>query len=154
MARKPMPTAWKIITGAFDKNPQRRNVLEPEAPTEEPTLPADLDPIAAAKWTETAGYLRQMGVLSIAYGDLLTTYAQTWSNYVEAQKRMRQAGIACVTKSGGLVVIEKNPFEVALHKFADRLHRLQVEMGLTPSAKAKLQTSPKASTVDARERRG
>lgn len=146
---KPLPTEWKVITGAYDKNPQRRNKFEPDTPTDEPTMPEELDVIGRNKWQETVGLMRQMGTLSVAYSDLLSLYAETWSLYGKTVKQVQKLGAAIPQKDkDGNVKLRPNPFEVSMRATRLQLIRMEAELGLTPSAKSRLMVMKKAGVSE------
>lgn len=141
---RPLPTEWKVITGAYDINPQRRNKLEPDAPAAEPTMPETLDAAGQRKWTETVDLMRQMGTLSIAYADLLGLYAESWAIYCKTVKQVQKLGAAIPQKDKeGNVKLRPNPFEVSMRATRLQLIRMEAELGLTPSAKSRLMVMKK-----------
>lgn len=143
-----------MLSGAFDKNPQRRNHREPDAAADEPQMPGHLSDTAADKWQETAERLREMGILSDTYADVLELYATTYARYREAQSMIDRIGIAIVHKLDGKVTITRNPFETASHKYRDALVKIESELGLTPSAKSRINSPKKAVGISTRKRTG
>jgi P27 family predicted phage terminase small subunit len=151
--KKPLPSEWKVITGHYKANPQRRNPNEPTAPSDEPEMPEDLDEAGQWKWLETIELMRQMGTLSSAYADLLRLYAETWSLYLSASARVKKMGVALMIKDDktGKIAVKPNPFEVSMRMNRKELVRMEAELGLTPSAKSRL-TVPKKVGAASRKR--
>lgn len=151
--RKPLPSEWKVISGAGRHS--RHPVDCVEAPKDEPQMPEDVSEAAQWKWLETTELMRQMGTLSIAYSDLLRLYCETWETYTEARKKVRQLGAAFVfidpdTKKP---TQKPNPWERVMRQAQQNLVRMQTELGLTPTAKSRLQV-PKKAGIDVRKRHG
>jgi len=152
--RKPKPTQIKILEGSFVKNPQRQNTREPDAPDRLPRCPSHLNDVGKKKWRETLALLKEMGIASAAYADLLELYADTYSSWRDAREKVLKLGIATITKVDGSFVIQRNPFETAMHKYRDALMKIEAELGLTPSAKSRLHRPEKqGSGVSARKRK-
>jgi P27 family predicted phage terminase small subunit len=152
--RKPLPSEWKVITGTM--RPEKREAFanEPEAPKDEPVMPDTLGAAGQKKWTETTDLMRQMGTLSSAYNDLLQIYCETWETYLDASKWVKKIGLAVVTKDNdtGKITAKGNPFEVCMRNNRKELVRMESELGLTPSAKSRLQVR-KADPVSSRKRK-
>lgn len=152
--RKPMPSEWKVITGSPNRSKRQAESFV-EAPKDEPQMPEDVSEAAQWKWLETTDLMRQMGTLSVAYSDLLRLYCETWDTYTEARKKVRQLGAAFVfidpeTKKPSQ---KPNPWERVMRQAQQNLVRMQTELGLTPSAKSRLQ-APKKAGIDVRKRQG
>lgn len=66
--RKPRPTAVAEASGAFRKDPQRRNHDEPQPTKGRPEIPASLksDKVATRAWNDLCDKLQDMGVLTVA----------------------------------------------------------------------------------------
>ena len=151
--RKPKPTNIKILEGSFVKNPQRQNKREPDAPDRLPRCPSHLSAVGKKKWRETLALLKEMGIASAAYSDLLELYADTYSSWRDAREKVLRIGIATVTKVDGNPVIQRNPFETAMHKYRDALMKIESELGLTPSAKSRIHGPEKSGSVVSARRR-
>lgn len=147
--RKPKPTHLKVISGMAAKNPQRVNRAEPKPPRSVPAKPDYLDARASEKWDEMTALLDQMGILTTADGDLVALYCVTYSAYRTALENVNRTGQVLVTRQqdGKTVEVKRNPFSTEFHKYADKLMRLQLEMGLTPSARTRISVT-KSQTVD------
>lgn len=153
--RRPMPTEWRIINGTARADDRRAAAVQPDMPQEEPPMPEDLPEAAQWKWMETIELMRQMGTLSVAYADLLRMYAETWAVYTEASKKVRQLGPALIEidRENKKVSVKTNPLERVMRQSRQDLVRMEIELGLTPSAKSRL-IIPKKTGVSARKRHG
>lgn len=129
--RKVTPAAIKIRRATWRTN---RDVLpsqEPQPPAEKPTMPEGLDTIAAAKWKQLVKNLEAMELCTIADADLYELYAKTWSAWTEATANGKPTA-----------------------PLATLLTRLMEELGLTPTARARIgRSAPKPlPRVEARVR--
>jgi P27 family predicted phage terminase small subunit len=153
--RRPMPTEWRLINGTARSDDRRAAAVQPDMPQEEPEMPDDIPEEAQWKWLETVELMRQMGTLSVAYSDLLRMYAETWAIYRDATRKVRQIGAAIVKidKKEKTVSVKTNPLERVMRQSRQDLMRMEIELGLTPSAKSRL-IIPKKTGVSARKRHG
>jgi len=159
--RRPIPTEWRLINGTAICDDKRRAAVQPDMPQEEPQMPDDIPEEAQWKWLETVELMKQMGTLSVAYSDLLRMYAETWAVYRDATKKVRQLGSALIeivesdpkTKKKK-VSVKTNPLERVMRQSRQDLVRMEIELGLTPSAKSRLIIPKRAAGVSARKRHG
>lgn len=145
--RKPLATAVKEESGAFKKDPQRRNHLEPKPPSGIPAMPSfmEADEIAASKWGEVTKQLDDMGVMTMVDQDLVAMYCVTWADFVRCYQDIRQRGRSCMSDSGkeSATVEAKD-----LQSNGNRLLKMQSELGLTPSARTRLHSSKQEKEED------
>lgn len=111
--QRPKPTALRLLNGNAGKRPV--NAQEPDLPPCETTAPDWLGDGARAHWLRLAPMLTTAGVLKASDADLLATYCTTFASYVEA------------TREGG-----------ASMAMVGQLRQLMGELGLTPSARARI----------------
>jgi P27 family predicted phage terminase small subunit len=144
--RKPLPSALHEASGAYAKNPQRRNREEPK-PTagipEKPDIVAN-DQVASACWDRVCKKLIDMGTMTIADEDLLTIYCLDWSQLVWLQEVLREGNVTEVNGNGNRV---SSPEAANYHKYAARIQKAQVELGLTPSSRSRIR-APQAEEND------
>ena len=129
--RKPNPTNLNVVAGTYQAHPARRNASEPEAVGDYPVKPTHLAGVAGEKWDELYRILSGMGLLSVSYAGLMRRYAETFAAYQEACERVAETGQV-------LPDFKRNPWSVELRNHRDALLKMEVEMGLTPSAKARV----------------
>jgi P27 family predicted phage terminase small subunit len=139
MGRKALAQEVKEATGAFRKDPQRRNKAAPKADGTAPTIPRGLCKVAKAKWREMVGDLGRNGVLSSDTREMLVSYCTIFAKWMEARQKVEETGLAIegVDKLGQLV-ITRNPYVAEMHKFREQLNKLLPEFGLTPASRQKL----------------
>jgi P27 family predicted phage terminase small subunit len=133
------------MTGALEKDPQRRNHLEPVAPDEPPICPDYLDAYAQAEWFHMTDLLLQMGLLSAADEAALTVYCQTWGEWRKAVDMVSKYGAWTVKKQAdGEVITKRTEFDRIRERTAEQLRRWLLEFGLTPSSRSRVhvQISP------------
>ena len=140
--RKPLPTATKEASGAYTKDPQRRNQSEPTATVGFPDVPPSVasDSVARECWDRTTKTLDDMGILTVADYAILEAYCSSYSQWKWLSEVVREGNCATITGSGSLV---SSPESQQVHKYADRMIKLLVELGLTPSARSRLHVAKK-----------
>jgi P27 family predicted phage terminase small subunit len=145
MARPRKPTSLKVISGAFDKNPNRRNHAEP-TPTGEPTCPAHLPALAVEEWERLTAELQELGVLSMVERSAMENYCRCYAEFREACKKLDTEGRYESTQYG----LKEHPAGKAMRALALILHKYLCEFGMTPSSRTRLQVT-KAAKVDDKE---
>ncbi len=140
--RKRQATAVKESSGALKKNPQRRNLNEPQAVAGRPDPPdfVESDELALGKWHHLCEVLEQLGVLSQTDHDLMAAYACSWSEWVKLIAIVRKEGHTVIGGTGGVIV---NPSAREMDKAFGRLVKLVPEFGLSPSSRSRLSAAPK-----------
>jgi P27 family predicted phage terminase small subunit len=133
-------------------NPGKRRINPGEAkpPAATPafdTPPIELagDPIAEAEWRRVAPMLRNCRLATEAERTVLLALCQQWSRYLEAQTKIRALGMLVKTPKGVPIA---NPFLAIADKALAHCHRLWVELGLTPSGRARITALPDHSSQD------
>ena len=139
MGRKPLAAEVKDLTGAYRKDPQRKNNAAPKADGKSPRMPTGFCRVAKAKWKELCADLERNGVLSTDTREMLIAYCVTFAKWTEARQKVKETGLAIhsVDKLGN-DVISRNPYVAEMHKFREQLNKLLPEFGLTPASRQKL----------------
>ena len=138
--RKPKPTALKILSGAFEKNPQRQNHREPKAPKGKPTKPRHVQGIAATQWHALVKRLDKLKILSNVDEVAIEQYALTYAEWREAWKDCQKNGSFIEYVDGhGNRMRKRNPASSAFVELGRRLTQIEVEFGLTPSSRTRVQ---------------
>jgi len=131
--RKPRAIEVQRAAGSFVANPDREPASEvigdPRAPIE-PDFIASND-VAHKIWQETTGALEASGILSMTDTHLLTTYCFMYSDFIRLAKRIELDGHE---DANG----KTSPQSVAFFKTIAQLGKLQSELGLSPSSRARL----------------
>lgn len=116
MARRPNPSAMNELAGNPGK--RARNRKEPKPTPGAPSRPTWLSAEAKREWTRIEQELSQLGLLTKLDRGVLAAYCHLWGQLAEAAKAKQPVNVAALTQM--------------------RLY--MIEMGLTPAARAKLQT--------------
>lgn len=137
--RKPKPTALKVLSGAFEKDPQRRNHREPQAPRAKPIKPRHVQGIAATQWYSLVKRLDSLKILSCVDEVAIEQYALTYAAWREAWQDIHKNGswIEYVDALGNKMR-KRNPADSTFSDLGRRLTQLEVEFGLTPSSRTKV----------------
>ena len=133
--RRPKPTALRILEGTAKAKPTR----EPCAPVGVPPMPERLkvEPVAVEKWTELAGILSRMGVLTTGDGEALATLCEVHAAEQACLLQLRASGAVSHTAAGGM---KPNPAGPMYRSLVAMKASLLSEFGLTPSSRTKLAT--------------
>ena len=131
--RKPKPTALKLIDGNPGKRPIRG--VDPMPPGDKPTCPAHLSPTAKAEWKRMAGVLHEIGLLTRIDRTVLAAYCQAYGRWVEAEKKLAETPALLKTPAG---YVQQSPWLTVSNKQVELMVRLMGELGLSPSARARL----------------
>jgi P27 family predicted phage terminase small subunit len=136
---KPKPTARKKLEG----NPGHRplNPHEPDfAPVAEaPPLELAADPLAVAEWVRLMPLLQRAHVITEGDRASLLALCQQWSRYLTANGSVSSKGMVVRSPSGYPM---PNPYIGIANKALGNCVKLWVELGLTPSARTRVQTAP------------
>ena len=125
--QRPKPTALKLIAGNPGKRPI--NAQEPQFPPCATDAPDWLENAARAHWERLAPMLAGSGVLKESDRDLLATYCATYAAYVDA------------VRDGG-----------ASMAMVGQLRQLMGELGMTPSARARIAVDKVPENPDGKHR--
>jgi P27 family predicted phage terminase small subunit len=145
--RKPQATAQKEASGAFKKDPQRRNHAEPKPQSGIPEMPGFFakDDLAVATWNRVTKQLDEMGVMTHADCDLIAMYCVTYAEFVRCYEDVRSRGRSCMSDGGK----ESATIEAKdLHANGNRILKMQAELGLTPSSRSRLHATKEQKEED------
>lgn len=84
--------------------------------------------------------LRGCGLVSQGERAALTALCQQWSRYTEAHDKVKQLGM--VVKKGKAEIPIVNPYLAVADKALAHCLKLWVELGLTPSGRARMSALP------------
>jgi P27 family predicted phage terminase small subunit len=137
--RKPLAAELKEATGAFRKNPKRKNKAAPVADGKCPQMPDWFDDRESQKWAELSADLKLNGVLSSDTREILIAYCTAYAKWMEAREQVANTGLAIegVDKAGN-TLIAKNAYVGEMNKFREQMNKLLPELGLTPASRQKL----------------
>lgn len=128
---KPKPTALRVLEG--ETRPSRLNKGQPVPVEGEPVPPDHLDADALEVWTATLNQLRAMRLVTPADADALAAYCEAVVQRRRAYVILQKGGPLVKGQRGTMV---RNPAAQAWRDAATTAHRLSLEFGLTPSARA------------------
>ena len=137
--RKPIPSELKKLAGTF-----RTDRANPDEPTGEPSLPrcpAHLKGEARKTWKREGEALAAMRVLTAADRAALAMFCVTSARHIEAEGKILELG-AVVRSATGVAVV--SPWVTISAKAIEQATRLAVELGMTPSARARVRIVPQA----------
>ena len=133
--RKPKPTSIKVLSG----NPGRRpvNTAEPRfhVPERTPRPPAFLSDSAAEVWRDLGRLLREAGLFTVVDRYALAMFCAVTARWIEAERKVQQAGPVIVSESGGLY---QNPWLCVANKAWGQMRQMLSEFGLTPAERSRL----------------
>lgn len=122
--RKPKPAGSRGRDGAG-----------PTPPEALPRCPPHLSRHAQNEWRRLATPLHRMGVLTVCDRAALAAYCQAWARWVEAEEKLAQTPPLLKTPSG---YVQQSPWLSIANKQLELMGRYMAELGLTPSARARL----------------
>lgn len=144
--RKAKPTALKLLDG----NPGKRaaNRAEPKPSPGAPRPPTWLSRDAKAEWRRVVPALDRIGMLDQVDRASLAAYCSAWSDYVEADRAIREHGVlmtvekARYSRSGDLLGVDevtvKNPAVQIKREVERNLRGMCTDFGMNPSARGRM----------------
>lgn len=146
MPRRPIASAIHEQSGAYAKNPQRRNKNEPKPKLGWPDMPdyVEADDKARACWFQVCSALESMSILAVTDTHIIASYCMDYSQWQWLNEMVKEGNVTDIKGNGEVKV---SAYESQLHKYADRILKRQAELGLTPSSRVKLH-APKKEEED------
>ena len=137
--RKQLAAEVKQATGAFRKNPQRKNKAAPVADGQAPEMPTWFSQRESEKWNELTRDLNLNGVLASDTREILVAYCTAYDKWMEAREHVENTGLAIegVDKQGN-TTITRNAYVSEMNRFREQMNKLLPELGLTPASRQKL----------------
>ena len=137
------PTWLRVVEGNPGKRPL--NTLEPRPPTD-PRMrcPSWLDPEAKRLWRRLVPDLCRARIVTVVDREVLIAYCQAWSRWRKAEEFIQKRGEVYPVRASDGRIISMAPFpQVAIaRQLLQALRGLQQELGLTPSARTRLEIEP------------
>lgn len=143
----PIPTKMKILSG----NPghQKLNMDEPLPDPGMPEMPEGLCDYAQQEWRECGPGLARMGVLTTVDKGVFMAYCQAFADFKRARIELNRLREESSQDSGSIFVTptregggKRNPLIVVANEAAVLMVRFGAELGLTPSARSKIEVKP------------
>ena len=139
----PLPTEVKLRRGTL--KPCRSLGSEPTPPKlEDFTPPVWICEVAQAKYKVLAWQLSDAGVIKITDTDILAMYCETFALVLELTETSRDTPRTITTPNGHE---QSHPIHTQLRDAQTHLIKLTRELGLSPSARTRVQASEPARKV-------
>jgi len=141
--RKPTPTKLKLVRN----NPGKRKINKREPKPKKPlplSPPAVLNKLAKKEWQRLAPELSKMGLLTAFDVALFAGYCAAYSTWYEAQGELEKHG-RIVRAANGTPI--PSPWLAVANKANEQVVKMGSEMGLTPSARTRLELPTDAAGV-------
>jgi len=135
---KPKPAAVKKLEGMRKSRIPNEPAIPDLATNAAP--PEFLDEVAKAKWREVYPLLQASGVLKATDTDVLEAYCYAYAKFRQADDLLKKAPTLVFKTPNGS--IQPVPFATMVRQWQEQLLRLGVELGLTPSARGRLNVEP------------
>lgn len=143
---KPLPSAVKQARGTFRAD---RAAANEAAPIGKPTCPSWLkDADAKKEWRRLVKLLGEMGLIGAADSNLLTRYCTAWVRWRRVvQTLVANPGAEFATfkdDAGKVKTVQISALHSAARSLADELSRAEQQLGMTPSARSRIEVAPPA----------
>lgn len=109
-----------------------------------PNTPGPLSDIEKKEWRRVCKDLNRLGLLDSADTGIIYLYCTTWGRLIKAQTEMTKSGIVVRTPSGAA---QQNIYLPIINKASEQLNRFAQQLGLTPSARARINAQPGEETT-------
>jgi P27 family predicted phage terminase small subunit len=136
-ARGPKPTPKPILEARGSWRSAERSD-EPVLPVEVPSCPAWLDAEARAEWKRQAKHLVAMRVITAADRATFAGYCEAWSEFVRLCGEIEKSA----SHRGGYTRAIATGLVAAKNKSSERFLRFAQQLGLSPSARARVKAAP------------
>lgn len=117
-------------------------------PSKKPTCPRWLDKDARAVWHLLIPQLATIGLATKLDRNALTRYCRLFARWMNAEKHLQKHGTTIATEKQVVAAPEVREAD----SLASQLLRLEQNFGLTPSARASLQTAVEKKQDDGKAR--
>ncbi len=131
--RKPKPTEVKRLTGNPGKRPLTGGVASAGG---DPDMPDFLCPEAQEEWRRVLEDARPLGLLGRENRAVLALYCQAWARMTVAERHINEHGSVVPAPRTGVPM--QNPHVSIARSAGDRVAKMAVEMGLTPSSRSRV----------------
>lgn len=136
------PTKLKVLQGTDRKDRVNDKEPNPRELENVPEAPWYLDYYAKKEWNRVAPHLVEVGLLTEADLSTFQDYCEVHAHCVRLHRQIHEEGYEFSTESG---YIQKRPITSILKDMMDQKRKLANVLGLTPSARTKIEVD---SNVD------
>ena len=142
----PVPSAIKKRRQTFRPDRAPENEATPNlASANQLKAPDWLSEPATAKWNELALRLHNQGLLTELDLDAFALYCTAWANWRDAEEQIQEKGPTTTAQSGFQAV---SPHVTRARNHLAELIKLQGVLGLSPSARTRIETAPAGKSTD------
>jgi P27 family predicted phage terminase small subunit len=139
----PLPSHLKLVRGTARPDRMPKNEPKPKATT--PRCPDWLCPEAKVIWKRVTKQLKEMNLLFTADQDVIASYCNAVLNYQRATEIVDKTGVLIKGRRDGVVT---NPAVRVQRDAAQLIRQLAAELGLTPSARGRLNVETTGGGAD------
>ncbi len=145
--RKPIPSKVQRRKGAYVKDPQRENKLEPKVPTDMPKKDKRLvgKRLATAKFKEVSANLKVMNLQSRVDSDTVVRYALAWQLMMDSLELIDKHGFKLTSPTGAWKV---NPANAVYFQANAQLDKLSAQLGIGAANRVSLKANPEQEEAD------
>jgi P27 family predicted phage terminase small subunit len=148
-ARGPLPTPT-VVLAARGSRRARFRPGEPRLEARAPQAPSWLSAEARAVWDALVGPLEEAGIITVIDGHLLARYCDVWVRWREAGRFLDTHGPMFPNKDGngqtkGFLAW---PQTVMYQQLGALLSKMEGELGMSPSARARVVAAPAPLTEE------
>ena len=137
----PKPTAILKLHGSAQAKLRKK---EPQPTKTKPKCPVWIREQAKDHWREIAKELDHMGVLTRIDRDTLMGYCQLWAKWKACELHLMEYGFSFeTTDTNGNLIWRERPESALATRLVDQLLKLQIQFGMTPSARTRIQVDGK-----------
>ncbi|MCH7780243.1 MAG: phage terminase small subunit P27 family [Acidobacteria bacterium] len=135
----PTPTHLKVLHGNPGKRPI--NWREPRPRQNVPRCPAWLNKDAKAAWKRMVPTLRDMGVLTVADGEALAAFCQTYARWRQAEEFLDQHGMVYPLRDekGNVRCMQQFPQVSIARNLLLLMRSFLQEFGMTPASRSRIE---------------
>lgn len=132
--------------GTVARNPDKYKNNPPKPSSSHPKKPLIISEceVASNIWDQTCSALDELGILSSSDTFIIEMYCTSYAEYLKLTRVIREQGY---TSKGSYGTDITNPNGVAWDKAKASTLRFMSQLGLTPSARAKLDTPKKEDDI-------
>lgn len=144
---RPEPKRLLQLKGSWRGN---LNPNEPDPERDRPACPKWLTRDAKRMWWKLVPRLEACGLLTYIDGNVLARYCQLWSRWKKAEEFLDKFGSTypLKTSDGKVRCFMTFPDVHIASSLAAQLTRLEQELGLTPSARSRIDLRPMPSAAE------
>lgn len=135
--QRPQPTVLKIMRGNPGHRPLNPDEPHPEICRTDP--PQELDQFAQDEWRRVIDELVTNRLMTSLYRAALAGYCQAWSNWVQAELKVREHGAVYTTQTG---TQKPSPWVARAQAERAAMRQFAAEFGMSPSSSTGVRSSP------------